>query len=1592
MLKKHVGLLATAILAATALTPAVATAGPPLAQPSTTAFGDWPANPNWQSYVQGNDASTVKPVGATVASGSVDNPQALVTGNGVTTLTNVVGQAPPIVFLDYGREVGGLPFFNVQSVTPVGPATSVTMRAAYSELQRYLMGSAPSTTLVVPAAPGATNVNTASVTNFLVGLPLTIDTGAARETATITAVGTAAGTAGTTRTATNVGATNVRVSSVTGYAVGQNLLIDSGANAEQATVSAVGTAGGSTTIPSNSTNLAVTSTTTTGPSAAGAPSVNVASLSGFSAGMTVGIDTGASAETATVASTASTGLPVPLYPVTPNPPVANWVWNVSGATSNAVGPAYLRKDFTIADPSAVSVAPLRVNADDSANVWVNGNSLGQTTTGNNGWRTSMLVDIRPYLVAGNNVVAIQGQNVGAGSDAGSVISALELYSSGTLTNRYVTDTSWKALAGTPATGPAGWTTASFDDSSWGNAVISGAYGASPWGTSATTPSSTVTNTITFTAPLANAHATGTILGSITPAGVTNIKVASVSGFSAGQQITIDIGASRESATISSVGTAGAGGTGIDLTTSTTNAHNGAVLVDAVVAPAGATNVKVASVTGFAVGDTMLVDTGAAQETVTVTVVGTATATGTGITFTPALAQLHNGGTTVVDLGTGITVSTPFTLAHAAGVAIRGLGSGITFTPALAQAHATGATLTTSATTISGDANGNNGVGTDGSRADNFTLTTASGGTTVGNTPNLVQGGERWQAITLTTPGTVVLSGVGITLKHYNQGASAYQGYFISSDDTLNKIWYDGVYTDQTNSVLPGGVCSNAAGTTCSGSATILDGAKRDRRPWSGDLTTENRTMFVSLGYGPGASDVIRDTIGQFGSTPQSNGSICGQISNWINYPTGTVSCSFYSPTYSMYWSRGLQQQYLYTGDTAFVETQYQRMKNEIAYQRNSWNSTTGLTNASGQDWDFYDGSKCGTGCAVSATNMLYYDELAGAAWLAQQLALNDPGNANVSTWLADAATWSSQAADLKTAINSQLFNTGKGVYQLSSANNGTHLATSVPQDANSQAVVFGVAPSDKVPGILSYLKNNLWGTFGPQPYSPDAAYSTVISPFISGFELDARFASGDTSGALALTRLMWSQMVNQSSSLYTGTLWEKLGQNGDITDSNASLAHGWGTAPVFAFSNYLLGVKPTAPGFQAWRVAPQTGDLSWVQGQVPTPHGPIAVSWSHTNGILNLEVTAPSGTTGEIWVPKPAGQQILAPAGTSFLRNDSMGSLPYAVYGVAAAGTYDFTSISTTTTNLTAGFDPTQYGKSVTFTAAVSADDPGTGTPTGAVQFSLDGSPIGGPVALAGGVATWTTSTLAIGTHVIGAAYTPDASSWTASAASINHSVKKRLATTAALTSAGPVGFSAPWSLTATVSPENAGGTIAPTGSLQLMVDGVALGTPLPIAGGTVDHALTSRSPSAARGSRRCAARSSSAGPPRAPAVPATTVSASSTTVTPTTPARRAPPIPSRSRRPAPPASSSPTCPRPSSRPTGPPSRPPSPTPWHPPAASPVTSSSSSTAPTWVPRWRSTRSPARPPSSPPGTCPPAPTPSRRSTWATPTSWRCCRAV
>ena len=84
---------------------------------------------------------------------------------------------------------------------------------------------------------------------------------------------------------------------------------------------------------------------------------------------------------------------------------------------------------------------------------------------------------------------------------------------------------------------------------------------------------------------------------------------------------------------------------------------------------------------------------------------------------------------------------------------------------------------------------------------------------------------------------------------------AYQGYFHSSDELLNRVWYAGAYTLQSNMVptdtgravpfIQSGWANNAS--LGPGDTIIVDGAKRDRAVWPGDMGVAVPSTFVSVG-------------------------------------------------------------------------------------------------------------------------------------------------------------------------------------------------------------------------------------------------------------------------------------------------------------------------------------------------------------------------------------------------------------------------------------------------------------------------------------------------------------------------------------------------------------------------------------------------------------------------------------------------------------------------------------------------------------------------------------------------------------------------
>ena len=152
-------------------------------------------------------------------------------------------------------------------------------------------------------------------------------------------------------------------------------------------------------------------------------------------------------------------------------------------------------------------------------------------------------------------------------------------------------------------------------------------------------------------------------------------------------------------------------------------------------------------------------------------------------------------------------------------------------------------------------------------------------------------------------------------------------------------------------------------------------------------------------------------------------------------------------------------------------------------------------------------------------------------------------------------------------------------------------------------------------------------------------------------------------------------------------------------------------------------------------------------------------------------------------------------------------------------------SKANTTTALVSGTNPSVSGKSVTFTATVTTVAPGLGSPTGTVNFLDGATPLASNVALNGaGVATFTTTSLSIGTHSITAVYSSDANFNASTSPAVSQVVNKASTTTALTSSANPTAFGQSTIFTATVAAV-VPGSGTPTGTVTFLDGATTLGT-----------------------------------------------------------------------------------------------------------------------------------------------------------------------
>ncbi|MFS8095709.1 hypothetical protein LFM09_01095 [Lentzea alba] len=467
----------------------------------------------------------------------------------------------------------------------------------------------------------------------------------------------------------------------------------------------------------------------------------------------------------------------------------------------------------------------------------------------------------------------------------------------------------------------------------------------------------------------------------------------------------------------------------------------------------------------------------------------------------------------------------------------------------------------------------------------------------------LRGGFRYLTLFLSTDGWADINDVTLqfTPDPDRTNPRDYPNYFRSNDDLLNKLWYAGAYTVQTNTIAPDtGRTANApkpgwqnSGLIGPGTSVLTDGAKRDRTVWPGDLGVALPTAYASLNDTLSSRNALEVLFqhqrAEDGMLPYAGPEIGAYVSD----------------TYHLWTLVGTGLYHRYTGDIAWVGTIWPKFTRAMNFSLAKVDGT-GLVNASAPiDW----GRTPGSGHTISA-NVLLYQALSSGATLAD--ALGDSALAN---------TWRQRAASIKAAANARLWNPVTGLYRDFPG------ADVHPQDGNSMAVWFGLTDSPAKNALITKNLTANWSDIGA--VTPE--FPSLIGTFTGSMELAAHLVANNDTDALELMRREWGYMLNSPNGT-NSTFWESFHFDGaPYFGSYMSAAHGWASGPTNTLTFYVLGLNPTSATH--YDFVPHLGDLTQVEGNITTPKGAVKGTWNYTPGTFTSTLTSPAGTTGRIGVP-----------------------------------------------------------------------------------------------------------------------------------------------------------------------------------------------------------------------------------------------------------------------------------------------------------------------------------------------------------------------
>jgi hypothetical protein len=398
----------------------------------------------------------------------------------------------------------------------------------------------------------------------------------------------------------------------------------------------------------------------------------------------------------------------------------------------------------------------------------------------------------------------------------------------------------------------------------------------------------------------------------------------------------------------------------------------------------------------------------------------------------------------------------------------------------------------------------------------------------------------------------------------------YQGSFESSDPLLNRIWEVGAYTAH--------LCMQD---------DIWDAPKRDRGRWMGDLDVSGKVISKVFADRFLMESTLNNLIG-----PEP-------VNQHVNGIAG----------YSAFFITGEAEYYRHVGSREHLASihqrliQLQRFMDAELDERNLYVNKT-------KSWPFVDWSADLYGDTAEArrgTEFEFYKAYRDGAYLLREL-----GDT------AAAEHFEERAAILKQAAAQSLTDAA-----------GTYGARWQP---NAMAVLSGIAGPAQYAAIWDQVLSHV----GHEQYS---AYS--ITPYYNYYVTSAMAQMNHRADALAWIRKFWGGMLELGATSFWESYdatWPKknfhVSLQADGTSGYfVSLAHGWSSGPTAWLMEEVLGIKPTARGFDKAVIRPDLLDLQWAKGTEPTPHGPIQVGLKKEGATTSMSLDLPNGISAEVLMP-----------------------------------------------------------------------------------------------------------------------------------------------------------------------------------------------------------------------------------------------------------------------------------------------------------------------------------------------------------------------